>query len=92
MFLRFRRKCTHQNQIVKDITPVSEGCADCLAAGDTWVHLRMCMACGYVGCCNDSKNKHAFKHYSDVDHPIIKSIEPGESWMFCFADQKAVSM
>lgn len=54
--------------------------------GDTWVHLRLCMACGHVGCCDDSKNKHATKHFKKVGHPLIRSLEPGEGWGFCFVD------
>ncbi len=54
--------------------------------GDTWVHLRLCLYCGHVGCCNESRNKHASKHFVETDHAVIRSFEPGESWMFCFAD------
>ena len=79
-------QCTHLDQI-KDVTPASQGCADCITLGDTWVHLRMCMTCGYVGCCNDSKNKHAARHYKETGHPIIRSIEPGEDWIWCYADE-----
>jgi uncharacterized UBP type Zn finger protein len=54
--------------------------------GDTWVHLRLCMACGHVGCCDDSKNKHATKHFKKVGHPLIRSLERGEGWGFCYVD------
>jgi hypothetical protein len=72
--------CTHLDQIknVKPRTP--NGCEECLKTGDTWVHLRLCMICGHVGCCDQSKNKHATKH------PIIKSFQPGEDWMYCYVD------
>lgn len=79
-------KCEHMLEI-KEIKPVSEGCAKCVAAGDTWVHLRMCMICGHVGCCDSSKNKHATRHFHETTHPIIRSAEPGESWVWCYVDQ-----
>ena len=79
-------ECTHLDQI-KEVTPASEGCADCIALGDSWVHLRMCMTCGYVGCCDHSKNKHATRHYKETGHPIIRSIEPGEDWAWCYVDE-----
>jgi MFS family permease len=80
------KECTHLDYI-KEVTPVSEGCADCIAQGDTWVHLRMCRTCGYVGCCDDSKNKHARGHFHDTGHPLVKSLEPGEDWGHCFVDE-----
>jgi uncharacterized UBP type Zn finger protein len=64
-----------------------EGCEECLAQGDTWVHLRLCLACGHVGCCDSSKNKHATKHYQQTTHPIVKSLEPGEDWGWCYEDE-----
>ena len=84
------KECSHRDRI-QDVTPNSEGCEECLALGDTWVHLRMCMTCGHVGCCNDSKNKHAAKHFHATGHPIMKSLEPGEDWMWCFVDETKVS-
>jgi hypothetical protein len=66
---------------------MSEGCADCVALGDTWIHLRLCRICGYVGCCDESKNKHATQHFHQTSHPIIKSLEPGEGWNWCYIDQ-----
>jgi MFS family permease len=80
------KECTHLDYI-KEVTPVSEGCADCIAQGDTWVHLRMCRTCGYVGCCDDSKNKHARGHFHDTGHPLVKSLEPGEDWAYCYVDE-----
>jgi hypothetical protein len=80
------RACTHLNQ-VQAVTPSSNGCEDCLKIGDSWVHLRLCMTCGHVGCCDDSKNKHATKHYHATHDPIIKSFEPGEEWGWCYPDQ-----
>jgi len=72
--------------IAPHVRPHTKGCEECLAMGDTWVHLRLCMACGHVGCCDDSKNKHATKHFKKVGHPLIRSLEPGEGWGFCFVD------
>jgi CPA2 family monovalent cation:H+ antiporter-2 len=78
--------CSHLDR-VHPVTPSAKGCEDCLRIGDDWVHLRICMTCGHVGCCDDSKNKHATKHYHDTDHPIIKSLEPGEDWAWCYPDE-----
>jgi len=83
---RKRQPCAHLDQ-VKPVTPGSQGCQECLAMGDTWVHLRLCRTCGHVGCCDDSKNRHARKHFVHVDHPIISSFEPGEDWSWCFIDE-----
>ncbi len=79
-------KCTHLNQI-RDVVPSADGCEECLAIGDTWVHLRMCLVCGHAGCCDTSKNKHATRHFHDTGHPIVKSIEPGDSWAWCYTDK-----
>jgi uncharacterized UBP type Zn finger protein len=81
--------CEHVDQI-RDVEPNAEGCEQCLALGDGWVHLRMCMTCGLVGCCDSSKNKHASRHAREVGHPIARSQEPGEYWMWCFVDQALV--
>ncbi|XTZ14698.1 UBP-type zinc finger domain-containing protein [Micromonospora echinospora] len=67
--------------------PVSDGCDDCRTLGDEWVRLRSCLTCGYVGCCDDSKNKHATRHHESTRHPAIVSIEPGESWRYCYVDR-----
>ncbi len=77
--------CEHVAEI-RDVTPSADGCEDCLLIGDEWVHLRLCMSCGHVGCCDSSKNTHATKHWEAVHHPIIKSHQPGEDWMWCYAD------
>lgn len=80
--------CAHEAQIDPDVVPrTPDGCEECLAMGDTWVHLRICLTCGHIGCCNDSKNKHAAKHYEETGHPIMRSFEPGESWVWCFPDE-----
>src|SRR5207247_7704871 len=80
------QQCTHLNQI-RNVTPSAQGCEDCLKTGDTWVHLRLCLSCGHVGCCDSSKNKHATKHYHKTSHPIIRSFETGENWRWCYPDQ-----
>lgn len=82
--------CEHANQI-RDVTPSAEGCEDCLRMGDTWVHLRICLSCGHVGCCDNSKNKHATKHFKATGHPIVRSLEPGESWIWCYVDQQMLT-
>jgi hypothetical protein len=82
--------CTHL-ETVKTDQPNSNGCEECLRIGDAWVHLRLCRACGHVGCCDDSKNRHARKHFHATQHPIISSIEPGETWSWCFVDEKVLN-
>jgi uncharacterized UBP type Zn finger protein len=62
-------------------------CEDCVKLGDGWVHLRMCLTCGHVGCCDSSKNKHASRHFRAAGHPVVRSIEPGERWIWCYVDQ-----
>jgi len=89
LFLRRKGKCIHLNQI-NDVIPSTQGCEECLKLGDEWVHLRMCLICGHVGCCDNSKNKHASAHYYQTWHPIIQSIEPGESWRWCYVDQMLI--
>ena len=69
------------------VRPSGPGCAECLEIGDGWVHLRLCLSCGHVGCCDDSKNKHATKHFRATQHPIMTSIEPGEDWSWCYVDR-----
>jgi len=78
--------CTHLDQI-REVTPSGEGCQECLQTGDAWVHLRLCLSCGHVGCCDSSRNKHATKHFRAIGHPIIRSFEPGEAWAWCYADE-----
>jgi uncharacterized UBP type Zn finger protein len=78
--------CSHLNQI-RDVTPQSDGCAECLATGGRWVHLRMCLECGHVGCCDSSPGKHATGHFHTTHHPVMRSVEPGEAWGWCFVDE-----
>jgi Zn-finger in ubiquitin-hydrolases and other protein len=82
--------CTHTDSI--EITQLPEsiaGCEDCLAMGARWVHLRMCQACGHIGCCDSSPNRHASAHARNADHPIARSAEPGEDWSWCYVDNVA---
>ncbi len=72
--------------------PLSTGCGDCLAAGSQWVHLRRCLACGAVGCCDSSPNRHASRHAREHGHPLVQSFEPGEDWVWCFADEVALAI
>jgi len=79
--------CKHVKEI-RDVTPrTPDGCEECLKTGDTWLHLRLCLECGHVGCCDSSKNKHATKHFHSTNHPIMKSFEPGEDWKWCYIDK-----
>lgn len=78
--------CTHLDSI-RDVTPSGEGCEDCLSIGSEWMHLRLCMACGHVGCCDESPNRHATAHWHETQHPIIRSFEPDESWYWCYPDE-----
>ena len=78
--------CSHTEQ-VQPVQPSAQGCEECLESGDAWVHLRVCMTCGHVGCCDSSPNKHATKHFHATEHAIIRSIEPGETWGWCYVDK-----
>ena len=78
--------CTHLDAI-QDVAPAADGCVDCLATGSWWVHLRLCRTCGYVGCCDQSPNRHASKHFEATTHPLIASLEPEEDWTWCFVDE-----
>jgi uncharacterized UBP type Zn finger protein len=91
---RFRRSnvastCQHLKEI-RDVKPNSKGCEECIKMGDTWVHLRMCLTCGNVACCDSSKNKHATKHFRAIHHPIMRSFQPGEDWRWCYIDTMEV--
>ncbi len=81
-------QCTHVDQI-KLTHSDKHVCEDCVRTGDTWVHLRMCLECGHVGCCDSSKNKHATKHFHRTRHPLVRSNEPGEDWVWCYVDEMA---
>ena len=82
--------CSHLDQI--EVTELPEhiaDCEDCLAIGSKWLHLRMCLTCGKIGCCDSSPNRHARKHAETVGHPLVRSAEPGEDWSYCFVDDVA---
>ncbi len=81
--------CTHLDQI-QDVTAHVHGCEECLKMGDGWVHLRICLICGHVGCCDNSKNKHATKHFHATGHPLMQSFEPNEEWIWCYIDEVAL--
>jgi uncharacterized UBP type Zn finger protein len=78
--------CSHLDQI-HDVSPNSDGCEECLASGSRWVHLRMCLACGHVGCCDSSPGRHATGHFQATHHPVMRSAEPGEAWGWCYVDE-----
>jgi uncharacterized UBP type Zn finger protein len=81
-------ECTHLDQ-VEVLEPPAEiaGCEECLDLGMQWVHLRMCQTCGHVGCCDNSPGKHATAHNGETGHPIIRSVQPGETWSWCYVDE-----
>src|SRR6476469_3887063 len=83
--------CTHLDQIqITELPESVAGCEDCLAVGDKWLHLRICLECGKVGCCDDSPNRHARAHAHSSGHPVIRSLEAGEDWSWCFLDEVAM--
>ncbi len=80
--------CTHLDQVaLRDLPASVDGCEDCMLEGSKWLHLRICLTCGHVGCCDDSPNRHATAHHHAMSHPIIRSIEPGEDWSWCYVDE-----
>lgn len=84
-------ECSHLLEI-KDVIPSASGCEDCLKTGDNWVFLRLCLECGHVGCCDNSKNKHATRHFHETHHPMIVSFEIGEEWIYCYSDDVAINL
>lgn len=80
-------ECAHLGSIA-DVQPsTTDGCEDCLREGTRWVHLRECLECGHVGCCDNSPRKHATAHWNATQHPIIRSFQPGEDWAWCYPDE-----
>jgi ubiquitin-hydrolase Zn-finger-containing protein len=80
--------CSHLNQIrVIERPQEIAGCEDCLRTGGTWVHLRMCQSCGKIGCCDSSPNRHASRHAIEAEHPVLRSVQPGEDWSWCVIDE-----
>ena len=83
--------CIHLADLPATVEPLTPaGCGECLILGDRWVHLRLCLTCGNVGCCDSSKNRHAGKHFEDTGHPVMRSFQPGESWRWCYVDEAIV--
>ena len=78
--------CSHIDSI-KTVHPSAKGCEECLKTGSMWVHLRLCRSCGHGGCCDDSPNKHASKHFRETGHPIIEGYDPPEHWGWCYVDE-----
>jgi len=80
--------CGHLEHVrVTELPESVDGCEDCLREGSGWVHLRICLECGHVGCCDSSPQRHASRHAADSGHPIVRSIEPGEDWSWCYPDE-----
>jgi uncharacterized UBP type Zn finger protein len=79
------KKCSHLDS-VQNVEPRTQGCEECLKTGGWWVHLRLCLTCGHVGCCDQSPGRHATAHAHATKHPLIRSLEPGEDWGFCYPD------
>lgn len=79
--------CTHLKQVRTDTPRTPDGCEECLKAGSRWVHLRLCLKCGHVGCCDSSPGTHAMKHFHETRHPLVRSYERGEDWAFCYLDK-----
>ena len=86
-YFEMSKTCQHLDTILDKVVPSGTGCVECMAAGrHDWVHLRVCQECGHVGCCDNSPGKHATGHFKKIDHPIIRSYEPGEDWYYCYRD------
>jgi uncharacterized UBP type Zn finger protein len=80
-------ECQHMRSVpVPEPQVRTQGCEECLKLGQRWVHLRQCLECGHVGCCDESMGKHATKHFRQIGHPVVRSFEPGEDWRYCYVD------
>ena len=79
-------ECIHA-EAIREVTPSALGCEECLKTGSPWVHLRLCRTCGHVGCCDDSPNRHATKHFHQTRHPVIEGYDPPEGWGWCYIDE-----
>jgi hypothetical protein len=83
--------CTHVGQAkIHSVKRPAKGCEDCLKIGGRWVHLRECLSCGHIGCCDSSPNRHATAHFHATRHPIVSSAEPGEVWCWCYVDERVL--
>lgn len=83
--------CDHLGSMIVVEPSTTDGCEDCIRIGARWLHLRLCMTCGHVGCCDDSPNRHATAHFTATDHPVIQSFEPGERWAWCYVHEEAIA-
>jgi uncharacterized UBP type Zn finger protein len=84
--------CLHIKDVkIREVQRPAPGCPECLAIGSPWLHLRICLTCGHVGCCDSSPNRHASRHFRATGHPIMTSAEPGETWVWCFVDREEIS-
>lgn len=79
--------CVHLDDLAVEAAPSGTGCYECTLTGSAWVHLRRCIECGRIGCCDSSPNRHATKHFHSTTHPLVQSYEPGEDWLWCYADE-----
>ena len=85
--------CTHLDHVLlAELPDAVPGCPECLASGSPWLHLRICLECGQVGCCDSSPNRHASRHAHATGHPIARSIQPGEDWGWCYVDRDFVDV
>ena len=84
-------ECNHFDDVAA-VNRSGAGCVECLATGMQWVHLRECLICGHVGCCDSSIGKHATKHFHQTRHPVVRSMEPGERWGWCYVDEVMVEL
>lgn len=82
--------CKHVGEIPAHMKRSGDGCVECLKLGMSWVHLRECLECGHVGCCDSSAGRHATKHFDATKHPVMRSVEPGETWRWCYVDEAMV--
>lgn len=81
-------ECAHLDHLrITELPDEVAGCEECLVEGTGWVHLRICLECGHVGCCDNSPGRHATRHFESSSHPVIRSIEPGEEWSWCYVDE-----
>ncbi len=84
-------RCEHEVGL-EPTPPRTPGCEECLRLGTPWVHLRLCLTCGHVGCCDSSPGRHSTRHFHHTNHPVIASFEPGERWAWCYVDQTEVDV
>jgi uncharacterized UBP type Zn finger protein len=90
--VRIMEPCEHAAEAkIREVARPGAGCEDCLKMGGRWVHLRECLTCGHVGCCDSSPNRHATAHFRSSHHPIVTSVEPGETWVWCYVDEAALA-